>query len=214
MSGMMQALLMGGQSFKKFEMLFEGANGSTTFLETFGKTITRTGTPTISTAQFNEGTSSGLFPGGTGDYLSTATSTDFDFGSGDFAIEADIRPATTTGTHMIVTTRASAGSDPGFLFWQAATALRFICWGPTASTAIVDLNGGTLSTGVWSRVRVQRVGTAFNMMQAGVSVASATSSAAIVASTNPLEIGRDPSTNTRTFNGYMDRLQIFKGGIA
>jgi len=202
-------------SFKNFEMLFEGANGSTTFTETFGKTISRTGSVVISTAQFNEGTSSGYFPGGT-DYLSTSSSTDFDFGSGDFAIEADIRPDTISNIHMIVTTRATSGSDPGFLLWQNASTVRFICWGPTAGTMMIDINSpsGALAANTWARVRVQRVGTAFDMLIDGVSVASASSSDAIAVSTESLNIGRDPSNSGRHFGGYMDRLRFFKGGIS
>ena len=211
---MSQALLMGGQTFKNFELLFEGANGSTTFTETFGKTVTPTGSVSISTAQFADGTSSGLFAGGTADYLSTPTSTDFDFGSGLFAIKTKIRPATVTGVHMICTTRASAGSDPGFLFWQVDAGLRFICWGPTASTAIVDfVVASGLALNTWAAVEIRRVGSTFTLLINNVSVATASGAAAIVASTNALNIGRDPSTNTRGFNGYMDTFQIFKGGI-
>lgn len=218
MSGMSQALLMGGQTFKNFELLFEGANGSTTFTETFGKTVTPTGSVVISTAQFAEGTSSGFFPGGTADYLSTPTSTDFDFGSGAFAIRAKIRPATVTGIHVIVTTRSAAGSDPGFWFVQDGANLRFICWGATAGVNITDFaSTGGLAVNTWADVEIRRAGGGggtFTLLINGVIAnTSVGSGAAIVASTNALQIGRDPSTNTRGFNGYMDALQFFKGGI-
>lgn len=204
----------GAPSSLVFDMEFEGANGSTTFTDNFGKTIVRTGNPTISTAQFSTGTSSGLFPGGD-DYLDvSAASTDFDFGTGDFAIDVDVRPATVSGIHMFVTTRAAVGSDPGFLFWQTGTQIRFLAWGPAAGTTLVDITGGALALNTWSRARIQRVGTGFTLSQDGSSIGTATSSGAIAAPGNALRIGRDPTTGARNYNGYMDRLKIFKGGIS
>jgi hypothetical protein len=205
----------GGPSFKNFELLFEGANGSTTIAETFGATVALLNGPNIaiSTAQFVDGASSLLSNGAAGSYLSTASSTKYDFGSGDFAIKAKIRPSTVTGTHMILTNRSSAGADYGFLFWQVATQVRFIAWGPTASTTLVDMTGGTIALNTWAELEVRRVGSAWNILQAGSSVASTTNSGTIIASPNAMRVGNDPSTGGREFAGYIDTLQIFKGGI-
>ena len=204
-------------SAKVFECLFEGANGSTTFTDTFGKTITRTGAVSISTAQFADGTSSGLFAGGTADYLSLFVSTDFDFGSGAFRIRAKIRPATVTGIHVIATTRSGAGSDPGFWFVQDGANIRFICWGPTAGVSITDFaSTGGLAVNTWADVEVQRapLGGTFSLyINSVLANTNAGSGAAIVASSNNMRIGSDPSTTSRGFNGYMDTLQIFKGGL-
>ena len=216
MSGVIQALLAygGAPSFKNFELLFEGANGSTTITETFGATVALLGANnSISTAQFVDGASSWTSTGASGNYLSTASSTNHDFGAGDFAIKAKIRPSTVTGTHMILTNRSPSGSDLGFLFWQVATQVRFIAWGPTASTTLVDMTGGTIALNTWAELEVRRVGSAWNILQAGSSVASTTNSGTIIASTNAMRVGNDPSTAGREFAGYIDTLQIFKGGI-
>jgi len=67
-------------------MHMEGANGSTTFTDQNGATITKVGTPTISTTRFKVGSSS-LLLNGTTDYLVTPVSADYGFGTGDFTVE-------------------------------------------------------------------------------------------------------------------------------
>ena len=61
--------------------------------DTDGKAITVFGDAQLSTTQKKFGTASVLLDG-TGDYLSLATSSDFGFGTGDFAVEAFVRPTT------------------------------------------------------------------------------------------------------------------------
>jgi hypothetical protein len=67
-------------------MHMDGANGSTTFTDQKGATITKVGTPTISTQNFKVGSAS-LLLNGTTDYLVTPVSTDYGFGTGDFTVE-------------------------------------------------------------------------------------------------------------------------------
>lgn len=64
-----------------------GTNGSTTFTDRKGKVWTTNGNSIISTARFKFGGSSGFFDGA-GDFLSSPDSSDFEFGAGDFTIEA------------------------------------------------------------------------------------------------------------------------------
>ena len=78
----------------------DGANGSTTFTDVTGKTVTRTGDVVISTAQSKFGGASAYFDG-TGDYLTPADSSAFDL-PGDFTYEMWIRPSSVTGTHYLV----------------------------------------------------------------------------------------------------------------
>ena len=73
----------------------DGTNGSTTFTDVCGKTVTANGNAQISTAQYpalTGKTSSALFDG-TGDYLSIPDSEDFNLGGSNFSIRIRFRLA-------------------------------------------------------------------------------------------------------------------------
>ncbi|MCK9578288.1 LamG domain-containing protein [bacterium] len=67
-------------------MHMDGVNNGTTFTDQSGKAISRVGNTKTITATKKFGTASAYFDG-SGDYLSIPTSTDFDFGTGDFTID-------------------------------------------------------------------------------------------------------------------------------
>jgi len=77
-------------SYTKLLLHMDGSDGSSTFTDEIGKTVTRHGDAQIDTAQSKFGGASGLFDG-TGDYLSLATSADFDFSSSYFTVDCWIR---------------------------------------------------------------------------------------------------------------------------
>src|SRR3990167_5305793 len=70
----------------------DGTDGATTFTDSSdnAKTMTAVGNAQIDTAQSKFGGASGLFDG-TGDWLTTPDSTDWDLGTGDFTIDFWIR---------------------------------------------------------------------------------------------------------------------------
>jgi hypothetical protein len=72
----------------------DGSNTSTTFTDESGKTWGATGNAQISTAQSEFGGSSAIFDG-TGDYINTTNSSDFNFASGDFTIDFWFRSSST-----------------------------------------------------------------------------------------------------------------------
>jgi len=139
-----------------------GTNGSTTFTD-FSlnpKTMTANGNAQISTAQSQWGGSSGLFDG-TGDYLSTPGSADFNFGTDPFTIEFWIRSNTTqvrsavvgqvptdgtTNGGWYITTRIASGSNLQFTYFNGSTFVDF------AASPSVGLNSNT-----WRHVAVVRV---------------------------------------------------------
>ena len=79
--------------------IYIDGQGTGTFVEanqqTSGKPVTVNGDAQLDTSQQKFGTAS-LLLDGTGDDLSLATSSDFGFGTGDFAVEAFIRPTAIT----------------------------------------------------------------------------------------------------------------------
>jgi hypothetical protein len=193
-----------------------GADGSVSFVDfsNFRRTVSAVSNAQKDTAQTRYGSASILLDG-TDDYLSCTNSTDFDFGSGDFTIEMPFRfAAGAAGVFKaLVTNRQDTGSDEGFLLYKtAADKIGLICWGPTAGTVFVNLTGTTtLVHSTWYDCVARRTGTSFTVHVDQNLEASTTSSTAIVAATDPLYIGRDPSNVARYWNGWIGGLRITKG---
>jgi hypothetical protein len=68
---------------------FNGNDAGVVFTDVIGHTFTASGQAQTDTAEKKFGVSSGLFDGT--DYISSANSADWDFGTGDFTIEGWIR---------------------------------------------------------------------------------------------------------------------------
>ncbi len=84
-------------SFTKLMLHCDGVDGSATFTDEIGKTVTRSGTAQIDTSQYKFNGASGLFDGNS-DYLTVNYSSDFDFGTGDFTIDFWVRFDSVAGT--------------------------------------------------------------------------------------------------------------------
>lgn len=79
-------------TYTKLLLHCDGTDGSTTFSDNgvTGHTVTANGNAQIDTAQSKFGNASGLFDG-TGDYLTIPDHADWNFGTGNFTIDAWIR---------------------------------------------------------------------------------------------------------------------------
>lgn len=192
---------------------FDGADGSTTFTDVKGHTITPAGAAQIDTAQSRFGGASGLF-GGSGDYLTTPGHADWDLGTNDFTIAAWVYSSSNTDLHTVATTRSASGTDTGFWLVTSSGTPVFITWLPAGGANLATLTSSTpLSLSTWHYLAVTRVGTAMTMWLDGVSVASASVGANAVGHNiaNNLVIGRDPSTPSRDWAGWIDDLRILNG---
>jgi hypothetical protein len=188
----------------------DGTDSSTTFTdsETTPKTVTANGNAQISTAQSKFGGASGLFDG-TGDYLSTPDSADWDF-PGDFTVDLWVRPGTLAVSNYTLVSNVNWGtSTGGWLLDYNATVLAFHFVG-TGSYALEISGTHNFVVGTWAHVAVVRSGTAVNLYIDGVSVASGASSASST-SGELLNIGSNPAGTAYGFNGYIDELRISKG---
>ncbi len=189
----------------------DGTDASTTFTDVKGKTFTASGNAQIDTAQAKFGVSSGLFDG-TGDYVSSADSADWEFGSGDFTIELFVRFNSTSGNATLLGKLDSAATDyMSFGISRSTTSLLFYA---TSTGASFDIANGVsfatgLTTGVWYHVAINRTGTAWRGYIDGVGTSIATSSAAIVNSSYSLRLG-GPS-DSALHNGWIDEVRLTKG---
>jgi hypothetical protein len=164
-----------------------GSNGSTTILDTSpaARTMTAVGNAQISTAQFVYGSSSIAFDG-SDDQVTAASSSDWDFGSGDFCMEVFVRPRSNTGDFqsMIARASSSANADNGFFFrysntgWSAA-----LFHGSTIES--VTYAPGFPGSNIWKHAAFVREGTLLRIYVDGVQGAVSSAMAGGTTMNNP-----------------------------
>jgi hypothetical protein len=179
----------------------DGTNGSTTIFDSSSspKAVTAVGDAQISTAQSKFGGSSIAFDGN-GDYLTVTASSDFNFATGDYTIEAWIYPASTT---FGVYATGGGGSRDQFVF---ANSTCF--WDYPSTFGFSGISSGDLNQ--WSHVVVCRAGTTNRFFKNGIEAFSWQSSASIGSAVVTPYIGRRTDGFYQA-NGYIDELRITKG---
>ncbi len=186
-------------------MHFEGANNSTTFTDVKGKTLTRVGSPVISTAFADAGLSSGLFNSATPDYLTAAASADFSF-PGDFTIEITVNPNSITGNQQIIGNYLSNTTGHWMLRMQGAVPVWYVN-GAAAFTA----NDRSWTIGTKHKVALVRIGsTCTAYIDGTVSGTPLSYSGTFGLSTNALGICAMSNGGT-PISAYIDELRITKG---
>ncbi|RYE41603.1 MAG: LamG domain-containing protein [Hyphomicrobiales bacterium] len=179
----------------------DGTNGSTTFTDQKGHTFSAGGSAALTTAQQKFGTAS-LDLNGTNAYITTPTSTDWDFGSGDFTIEAWVR--ITAAQRGAIYHRGTSAQL--YLEIEAGRTLRLLANSGTyvvASTALIALN-------TWTHVAGTRNGGFIDVFVGGVKQSPVAISGSINASTDPMRIGADV-VNARRVAGQIDDVRVTKG---
>jgi|LakMenE01Jun11ns_1017448.scaffolds.fasta_scaffold9904083_1 hypothetical protein len=199
-------------------MHFNGSNGSTTFIDNSPrtKTFTVNGNSQISTAQSKFGGASAYFDG-TGDYLSTNSSNNFAFGTGDFTVEfwiysSDVSSATQRG--FLQTSNTAGGLKPSY-----TTGIAIL---QGANNSGGQLNGGlyaniagtgfgsttaVISTNTWYHIALVRNSGTSTLYVNGTSVGTASTTGNC--SGTYLSIGGYESTSF-LYQGYLDELRITK----
>jgi len=169
-------------------------------LETVGDTK-------ISTVQSKFGGSSIYFDG-TGDYLTMPSTTNLQFGTGDFTIECWAYFNVLSNSPMIwhkVT--ASSG-----WFFEVGTNVLYFGHATASASQYYQLNTA-LTTSTWYHLAVTRVGTTLSIFLNGTKYSSTVSGAGVSADNSaPFIIGSyQPNSSSYDLNGYIDDLRITKG---
>ena len=137
---------------------------------------------------------------GANDYLSIPTSTEFGFGTGAWTIEFYFRPASVTGTQVLVDLRSTA-TELAPLIRTDGTGLEYHVNGTDVIT------GGTIAVNTWYHLTVSKSGSTTKMFLNGVQVGSDWSDSSDYGSTKPVRIGADYQALTG-FTGHIDELRI------
>jgi hypothetical protein len=209
----------------------DGSNNSTVFTD-YGpsaRTVTANGNAKLSTTQSKFGGSSAVFDG-TGDFLTVANSDAFDFGSGDFAIEAWIYIAANAnadvdgnrGATICNTWNTGATTISGWIFGvmgnttTTGVGLQLDSW--NAGNATLFRATASISQSAWHHVAASVVGGTRRIYLDGGLVTNTQTIAVgsgytqVNSTGNNLRIGNSQNINyPLEFNGYIDDLRITKG---
>lgn len=192
----------------------DGANGATTFPDSSPrpKTFAALGAAQVSTAQSRFGGAS-LLLDGLSAYLEAPSSVDFDFGTGDFTVEAWMYTATVAVGQGVIIGRQEPGANAGFQFRRNNSTLqlemRATGNGPLFS---ISTPANSLVVNAWHHVAATRSGTTISLFVDGALLASG-ASATNANCVRPLTIGvlNDTGPLAGFFQGHIDEVRITKG---
>ena len=132
-------------------------DGDTTFVDVAaGHTITTNGDTEHSIAVGNPftGDDRAIYFDGTGDNITTGTTNDFNFGTGDFTIECWVNPAQAAAAYKTIIASENA-SGYRWQLYQYGNALQF--WGYDSSSAYqIAEAASVLTVGQWHHIAVTR----------------------------------------------------------
>lgn len=190
---------------------FQGSNGSTTFTDDTGRTWTAQGDAQIATDATAAAGVSGTFDG-TGDYLTASTSTDFDFGTGEFCVEAFVKPSAIPGPGVASTIVGKW--NPNFnwiMVIDTNGALGFYFTEAGGGAQFPHGTNGQITAGNWYHVAVYKLVNNIRMAVNGVTSGTTGNSLGIQATGGQaLAIAADAVGGNR-FAGQMQGVRVTKG---
>lgn len=193
---------------------FDGADGSTTFTDVAGRSWTAAGNAQIDTSEFVFGDAS-LRLDGTGDSISTADSSDHNFGSGDFTLEGRFRFSSAAGEQGLFSKYSTGGgtSIRGYnIRYSAANGgFRTVLGNGTSSGESLN-TPWTPAVGQWYHLAFVRSGSTYFIFVDGTKVEEyALSLTTIQDAAIGLAIGVSQTVTNSNFNGWVDEVRITKG---
>lgn len=148
---------------------------------------------------------------GTDDYTQATDSSDFNFGTGDFAISWwEYRTSNDNGRVAIV--RDTRNGFTGFLLGYSAGAANLQIYMTSAGSSWDIANAKTLGSvtlNTWNHFVVTRSGTSFTAYKNGVVTATWTSSGSILSGASGPQLGRYQSASFYYYKGRMDDVRFY-----
>jgi hypothetical protein len=207
----------GNDVYAKSLLHMNGADESTVFTDSSSTPHiwTANGNAQIDTSQSVFGGASGLFDG-TGDYIDTPYSADFDFGTEDFTWDFRIRFSSVAGTQVIMALSDDPGQNYNELYFTAASSKLF--WAAKVGN-VQKANyscSWSPSINIWYHIAIVRSISNFYMFIDAVSqsltaLTAISTNSITPASPLPFTIGREGSHAANYFFGWQEEVRISKG---
>lgn len=188
---------------------FEGADASTSFIDesSFGRTVTAVSGAQVDTDQFKFGASSLLLNGST-DAVTCVDSTDFEFGAGQYTVEAFVRFSSVSGVNTVMLSHAN-GSNVGWQLTRTSAGLFQLIADNGAGLAGVSW---TPTVNTWYHVCADRDASGHTRSYIdGVFQEKSTNTNAIGDPATTFAVGRHSALGSRFFPGWIDEVRITKG---
>ncbi len=197
------------------EVLLCGFNGSIVDESSAPHTLTAVGNAAVDTTTVKFGTGS-LVCDGSGDRVTAADSTDWDFGSGDFTIRGwfNFRTKSTNQALIGQWNNSGGGTNSAWILWHESNRI-LLSYGVGGSQ--IDIVGiDPVSTGTWMFYAATRSGNTFRLFRDGVTKQATTrgSTETLNNSTSKLVLGAIGDSNSfpaYDYNGFMDEVEVTKG---
>ena len=158
------------------------------------------------TAQKKIGATSMYFDGD-GDYLTTAQSTDWQFGTGDYTIDFWLNWEAVSSNENPICYGAGDGVEGWKILFDATTAT----WYGGSGVGSLSVPHG-VSAGVWYHWAVVRKSMVVTQYKNGVALGSSTHTGTMGATSSlGLTIGAINQTSSQEWNGFLDEIHISKG---
>lgn len=195
---------------------FDGGNGSTTFVDSgpLGLAVTR-GSPAIQTNAIAKYGPSCVDIAGSGGFARISTLAPFQFGSGDFTVEAWVYRDIATGATEAIC--CYWRSSPLSLSWYVGSdnSGRLTCYYSTnGSSATFPSTVNSIPVDAWTHVAVSRQGSSLRFFLNGVLDAThAIGTANLFNSAAAFTVGNDGNTTPagQRWIGGIDEMRITKG---
>jgi len=211
-------------SYTKLLLHLDGADEATTATDSSNSnhTINFEGTAELDTAQKKFGTASLLLDGNS-DYIWAASHADWDFGSGEFTVDCQVRLAALPETNesMIVVAQWEVTDDERS--WSLSVVdvsgnkklrFRYSTDGTAGASTSAYSNTITLTADTWYHIAIVRDGNTLRYFLDGVAIGtSGLTGVTLNNSAASLSIGawNPDGTPATFFNGWIDEIRISKG---
>ena len=163
-------------------------------------------------------TTGSVFFDGNADHLKLPNSTDFNYGSGDFSIEAWVYLLSSAGgsdNHGIASNYITSGNKRSWLLYLAGATPTFIASSDGTSGENITVSSSVdVADETWTHIAVSKTGADLTIYVNGVQRAKNVSfHSSIYSNTDdPAEIG-SYNDGSNTFEGYISNLRICKGHV-